>query len=95
MVNQAKLRSFRTAPKYKYGYQVPKDYEDAIRLDQRNGNNKWMAATELEMTQLDEYNTFIDKAKPGESPKGYKKIKVHPIYDVKHDGRHKAILVAD
>jgi len=26
MVNQAKLKSFRTAPRYKYGYEVPRDY---------------------------------------------------------------------
>jgi Reverse transcriptase (RNA-dependent DNA polymerase) len=26
---------------------------------------------------------------------GYKKIQVHLIFDVKHDGRHKARLVAD
>ena len=28
-------------------------------------------------------------------PKGYRKIRVHTIYDVKHDGRHKARVVAD
>src|SRR5687768_17622379 len=30
-----------------------------------------------------------------EQPPGYKVIKVHLIYDVKHDGRHRARLVAD
>jgi hypothetical protein len=29
------------------------------------------------------------------APVGYKKILVHLIYDVKHNGRHKAILLAD
>jgi hypothetical protein len=28
-------------------------------------------------------------------PAGYKRIRVHIVYDVKHDGRHKARLVAD
>jgi hypothetical protein len=28
-------------------------------------------------------------------PTGHKKIRVHLIFDVKHDGRHKARLVAD
>ena len=32
-----------------------------------------------------------DKGKP---PEGYKRIPVHFVYDVKHDGRHKARLVA-
>jgi hypothetical protein len=31
--NQAKLRSFKTAPKYMYGFEVPRDYDQAIRLD--------------------------------------------------------------
>ena len=26
---------------------------------------------------------------------GYKKIRVHLMFDIKHDGRHKARLVAD
>jgi hypothetical protein len=28
-------------------------------------------------------------------PPGFKRIRVHIVYDVKHDGRHKARLVAD
>ena len=33
--------------------------------------------------------------KDGIPPKGYKKIKVHLIYDIKHDTRYKASCVAD
>ena len=33
-INQAKLRSFRTAPRYKYGFEVPRDYRHALSLDQ-------------------------------------------------------------
>jgi hypothetical protein len=45
------------------------------------------------MSQLDDYSTFKDVGKV--IPDGYKKIRVHLVYDVKHDGRHKARLVAD
>ena len=93
MANQAKLRSYNSAPKFKYGFEVPRDYKHAIWLDKRNGNNKWAEATQLEMTQLDDYSTFKDVGKV--IPDGYKKIRVHLVYDVKHDGRHKARLVAD
>jgi hypothetical protein len=31
----------------------------------------------------------------GKIPEGYRKIKVHTIFDVKHDGRHKARVVAN
>jgi hypothetical protein len=61
MVNQAKLKSFNTASKYKYGYEIPRTYEQAKRLDQKNGNTKWGDATVLELGQIDEYTTFIDK----------------------------------
>jgi hypothetical protein len=45
MANQAKLRSFQTAPKYMYGFEIPKDYQHAVRLDTRNGTNKWVEST--------------------------------------------------
>ena len=44
---------------------------------------------------MDEYSTFTDYGKEGSPPPGYKKIRVHLVFDVKHDGRHKARLVAD
>jgi predicted NAD-dependent protein-ADP-ribosyltransferase YbiA (DUF1768 family) len=37
MVNQAKLRSYNTEPRYKYGFEVPRTYEEALPLDKRNG----------------------------------------------------------
>ena len=95
MANQAKLRSFRLAPRYKYGFQIPRDFSHAKRLDEKYLNSKWQDATQLEMTQLDEYDTFINLGKDARGPAGYKKIRVHLIYDVKHDGRHKARCVAD
>jgi hypothetical protein len=38
MVNQAKLKSFHTAPKYKYGYEAPRTYEQAKQIDDKNGS---------------------------------------------------------
>jgi len=97
MVNQAKLRSFNTAPRYKYGFEVPRTYDQALRLDSRNGNNLWADAVALELKQITEYDTFTDKGHhtTAKVPPGYKKIRVHLVFDVKHDGRHKARLVAD
>jgi hypothetical protein len=88
--DQAKLRSYNMTPRYKYGFEGPRTYEQALKLDKRNGNTLWEDAATLELTQIDDYDTFIDKP-----PAGYKKIRVHLIFDVKHDGRHKARLVAD
>ena len=47
------------------------------------------------MKQLDEYNTYNEIGKDGIPPKGYKKVKVHLIYDIKYDIIHKARCVAD
>ena len=63
MVNQAKLHSYCTAPRYKYGYEVLHDYNHAIKLEKRNGNTKWQDSTVLEMSQLHEYRTFKDLGK--------------------------------
>jgi Reverse transcriptase (RNA-dependent DNA polymerase) len=96
-VNQAKLRSYNTSPRYKYGFEVPRNYAHALRLDEKNKNKLWQNAIALELLQIQEYKTFKDyghhtKSKP---PDKYKKIRVHFVFDVKHDGRHKARLVAD
>jgi Reverse transcriptase (RNA-dependent DNA polymerase) len=65
-----------------------------VELYKQNGNTKWQDAEGIEMGQLLEYNTWIDKGIGGIPPNGYKKIRCHMIDDVKHDGRHKARLVA-
>ena len=95
MANQAKLRSFRTAPEYKYGYEVPRNYNHAKRLHLVNDNTKWRNCTNLEMAQLDEHDTFIDSGEDRKPPGGCKRINVHLIFDIKNDGRHKARCVAD
>ena len=94
MVNQAKLRSFKTAPKFKYGYEIPRDFLHGQELDKRNGNTKWADAHALEMGVMNDYHVFKDFGTGDKPPDGYKKIRVRMIYDVKHDGRHKARLVA-
>ena len=95
MANQAKLRSFCLAPKYKYGFEVPCNYAHALQLDKINNDDKWKNCTKLDISQPDKYNTFIDLGKGGKPPRDYKKIKVHLVYDVKHDGTDKAWCVAD
>ena len=52
LVNQAKLRSFRTSPKYMYGYQVPKDYEEAMLLDKQNSNTRSVSYTHLTLPTI-------------------------------------------
>ena len=59
-LNQAKLASYRTAPLFKFGYQVPRHHKEAITLDERSGNTKYRDAEKLEMSQHADYSTFKD-----------------------------------
>ena len=45
------------------------------------------------MSQLVEYDNFIDNGKTW--PDGFQKLKIHLIFDVNHDGKHKSRMVAD
>ena len=92
--NQAKLHSFRTRPIYMYGFQVPRNHQQAMQLDEDNGNTLWRESELKELAQIDEYDTFLDKGKGYNPGKDYTHIRVHLVYAVKHDGRHKARLVA-
>ena len=63
-------------------------------LDLRNGNKNLYIAEQAEFKQIFDYETFIDKGKGFTMPQEYTQINVHFVYAVKHDGRHKARLVA-
>ena len=75
----------------------------AMQYDSENKNSKWYDASKLEMESMLEYKVFkkwdkaiLDKHKKDTNPpKGYHRIKVHLVFAVKFDGRHKARLVAD
>jgi hypothetical protein len=97
MVNQSRIKATRNAPRYKFGYRIPRNYSEAMQFDLKNGNTLWREATDLEMSQLAEYDTFRDLGHKDTAPPptGYKKIRTHLVYDCKHDGRHKARMVAD
>jgi hypothetical protein len=92
--NQAKLHSFRTKPVYQYGYLVPRNHEQAMEIDRENGNTKWRDAELYEIGCVDEYNVFDDKGKGYNPGPDYKKMRVHMVYAVKHDGKHRARLIA-
>jgi hypothetical protein len=97
MLNHSKLKSIKQSPKYKFGYQVPRNSRDATELDKRSGTTRWKDAQAVELAQLMDYETFENKGrshKGTRAPEDYKRIVCHFIYDVKNDGRHKARLVA-
>ena len=95
MAKQTRLRSYRSSPKYMFGFRIPRNYQEAKLLDEQNGNRRWKEATDYEMAQLRAYDIWIDKGKYHRSkiPAGYRQITCHLIYACKHDGRFKARMV--
>ena len=85
------------------GYLIPRNYMEAIQFDSENKNSTWCDAIMLGIESMIEYKVFkkwdkaiLDKHKKVmNSPKGYQMIKIHHVFAVKFDGRHKARLVAD
>ena len=85
-----------------FGYLIPRNYMEAMQFDSENKYSKWYDAIKLEMESMSEYKVFkkwdkaiLDKHKVKNPPKGYQMIKVHVVFAVKFDDRHKARLVAD
>ena len=94
MMKQVRMYSMRHGPRIKFGVRVPKDYIEAMEFDRKNQNNLWKDAVNMEMKQVYEYDSFRSKGKKAQVPKDHVMIRVHLIFDVKQDGRHKARLVA-
>ena len=102
-IKQSKIRQVRRSQTYMFGYLIPRNYMEAMQFDSENKNSKWYDAIKLEMESMSEYKVFkkwdkaiLDKHKKDKNPpKGYHRIKVHLVFAVMFDGRHKARLVAD
>ena len=93
-VKQSRIHQVRASARYQHGFQVPKDFNDAISFDKENSNTH-------ELTQIHEYKVFKDTGKAqfhdgkAVTPDGFQKIRVHFVYAVKHAGKFKARPVAD
>ena len=100
-VKQSRIHQVRASARYQHGFQVPKDFNDAISFDKENSNTHWQDEMDLELTQIHEYKVFKDTGKAqfhdgkAVTLDGFQKIRVHFVYAVKHAGRFKARPVAD
>ena len=94
MLKQANAVKIGKGPRMMFGIEVPKHFNDALRLDRVNGNKLWEEAIKTELEQINSYNTFTDHGKDNPPPKDYKKVPVHFVFDIKFDLRRKARLVA-
>ena len=56
---------------------------------------RWQQSMDSEIARIGEYDTFKDMGKGRPPPRDHKKIRVHFVYDVKHDLHLKSRLVAE
>ena len=65
-----------------------------MQLDKENGNTLWFDAIKKELSCLSQHQVFRFMKKGENPPEGYQYVPYHWVFDVKHDGRHRARLVA-
>ena len=81
--------------KYKFGEIVPTSIQQAYNIDELNKTTGWKDAINKEIHTLrDEFKCFKIYPKGHKLPKDYIFIKLLWAFDVKHDGRKRARLVA-
>ena len=78
---------------HKFGIEVPKTVEDAIRIDTENGNHLWMDAIKKEMATVKVAFNIVDDDYI--IPPGYQEIRCHLVFTVKMENfQRKARFVA-
>ena len=84
-----------------FGFLIPRKYTGALEFDKANNNSKWYEATKAELDSIHAYEMFRKHEKAQydtqkkvlNAPPGYQKIRVHLIFAVRYDGRHKPDLL--
>jgi len=90
LANKAKLHMLLSKLVHVYGFQVHCYHIEAMELGHANGKTMWRDVEMTELSQVNEYKSFMDKGvgfKPGLD---FKNIQVHMVYAIKHDGYPKA-----
>jgi hypothetical protein len=78
---------------HKFGIQVPKTWDEAVKLYEGNGNTLWQDAIRKEMNNV--YIAFKVLNVEEAIPPTYQEIRCHMIFDVKmEDFRRKVWFVA-
>ena len=99
IISKAKSKYWRTT--HKFGIRLPKDVDEALKIDRENGNTYWEDAIKKEMRKV----KVAWETKEGIDPKdvrsgknrdliGFQEIKCHIIFDVKMSFERKARFVA-
>lgn len=105
-INTMLLRIFKAkkkrsqGPQFNYGVQLPDSKTSFQELDAQNKNTLWADAHKHEINKYNELVVFKDHGPFSHEllqklkDEGYQHIRLIWVYDVKHDGRRRARLVA-
>jgi len=78
---------------HKFGIEIPKTYEDCVRIDKENGNTYWQDAIRKEMAKV--RIVFKTLGDDEQVPPTFQQMRCHMVYDVKMENfQRKARLVA-
>jgi hypothetical protein len=90
----AKTKKCYWAKTHKYGFEIPKNYDNCVRIDEENKDTVWQDSVKSEMKTV----TPAFEVHPGDEKEliGYQLIKVQFVFDIKlgESFRRKARLVA-
>ena len=99
IVKRVKAKYWRTT--HKFGIRLPKNVEEALRIDAENNNTLRRDAIEKEMSKAKISYSAVEDATPQDvrsnkcdALRGHQEIKCHIIFDVKMDFTRKARFVA-
>ena len=92
---QKKTGATKPRTEFKYGIEVPRNWNDIIRIDKDNGNSKWQDSVKKEVGALINHGCFEFMPKDFKPPTDYQYCRLHFVYEVKNDLRQKSRLVCD
>ena len=99
IVSKVKSKYWRTT--HMFGIRVPKTVDEALQLDEENGNTFWYDAIQKEMKNVRvafdvDHDTSVEQARSNKHYVGFQEIKCHMVFVIKMDGKftRKARLVA-
>ena len=91
IISSARARVAKTT--HKYGIRVPSTIEEAIVIDEKNGNTLWQDSIDLDMNTI--LPAFDILPYGQKAPPGYVKSSGHIVFDVKMDFTRKSRWVKD
>lgn len=94
-VDKKALPNTKSKREFKYGIEIPRSWKDILRLDSAANNTLWQDAVKKEIGALIQHQCFDFKPPGFKPPSDFQYCRLHFVYEVKSDLRHKARLVCN